>query len=196
MKINQQLTTPDNYRIIRATEADIAEAVLKVDDSKLWTPREAIKSLREHGEALRIWLEILKGGLPSFASEKTYHNIIPSVLRDSLASLFAGNTVTPTFKCNYMAVGTGSTAAANGDTTLEAEAARGLFTNRSSSGNVATLDKFFSAVEVGGLALTEAGIFVDGSGTPDSGYLMSRVIISETMGANETLTINATLTVS
>lgn len=196
MKINERLTTPDNYRCIRASEWDIVSAVLKHDDSKLWTPREAMRSLREHGEAVRIWLEILKQGLPAFAVEHTYHNLIPSVLRNEMASLAAGNTVTPTFKCNYMAVGSGSTSPSNSDTTLEAEVARGLFTNRSSAANVTTLDKFFDATEVGGLTLNEAGIFVDGTGSPDTGYLMSRTLISETMGANETLTINATLTYS
>lgn len=125
-----------------------------------------------------------------------YHNIVPLVLRESFAMLISGTTVTPTFKANYIALGSGSASASNANTKLQTETIRGLFTSRSATSNIATLDKFFAATEVGGNTYNEAGIFVDGSGSADTGYLLSRVVINETMGATETLTINATFTIS
>lgn len=196
MNINEPLTTPDNYQVVIADERDIAYAVYQKDDSKLWSPRAALESLREGGEAVRIWMDILKGGLPSFAKAQTVHNIVPSVLRNSLASLISGTTVTPTFKANYFALGTGNTAPTNSDTQLQTETLRALFTNRSAFTNIAYLDVFFSAVQVGGNTYQEAGIFVDGTGSANSGYLLSRVALNQTLGASQTLTVNCSITIS
>lgn len=167
------------------------------------------------GEAKRAWYErrldrkdpLLLKAIPEIvrnlkkperygAVVSRYHNLVPNVLRYSLATLISGTTVTPTFKANYLALGSGSTSPANGDTDLETETLRGTFTNRSALNNVATLDKFFDTSEVGGNSYNEAGVFVDGSASADSGYLLSRVGISETMGANETLTVNVTFTIT
>lgn len=196
MNINDPMTTKENYRVVLADERDIAYAVYERDDTKLWTPREALESLREKGEAVKIWLEILKEGLPSFATSKEYHNLVPSVLRDSLATLISGTTVTPTFKANYFALGTGSNAPVNADLTLQTETIRAAFTNRSSYTNIAYLDVFFSAAQVGGNTYNEAGIFVDGTASVNTGYLLSRVALNQTLGAAQTLTVNCSVTVS
>lgn len=196
MKINERVSTPDNYRLVVADEWDIAHAVCRRDDTKLWTPREALESLREKGEAVKIWLQILKEGLPVFAREVTYHNLVPSVLRDSLATLISGTTVTPTFKANYFALGSGSNAPSNSDLTLQTETLRAAFTDRSSYTNIAYLDVFFTAAQVGGSTFNEAGIFVDGSGSANSGYLLSRVAINQTLGSSQTLTVNCSITIS
>ncbi len=127
---------------------------------------------------------------------KRVHNLVPSVLRDSLATLISGTTVTPTFKANYMALGSDSTVATNADTTLGTETIRGTFSERSAISNVAYLDKFWSTAQVGGNTYLEAGIFVDGTASVDTGFLLSRVVINEAMGVNETLTINATITIN
>lgn len=192
-----QIGLGNNYRFVIAKEQDIAEAVLRQDDRKLWTPKEAIESLRAGGEAALIWLQILRErGLPSFAQAQEYKNLVPSVLRNSLATLISGTTITPTLKANYIALGSGSTAPANGDTTLVTETLRGAFVNRFSANNVAYLDHFFPTASVGGNSYNEAGIFVDGSASVNTGYLLSRVLVTLTLGANQTLTINSTITVS
>lgn len=196
LQINDRLTTPDNFRFITADEWDIARAVVLHDDSKLWTPREALQSLREKGEAVKIWFEILKQGLPAFAKEQTYHNLVPSVLRNSLATLISGTNVTPTFKANYFALGSGSNAPSNSDLTLQIEELRAQFTNRSAYTHIAYLDVFFDSVVVGGETFNEAGIFVDGDVGADTGYLLSRVAINQTLGAAQTLTVNCSITVS
>lgn len=203
MKINERLeiaehvkASQDNYQFIVADESDIADAVWKKDDSKLWTRREVLDSLRSGGEAVKIWFAILKEGVPLFAQVQKCHNIVPSVLRNSLATLISGTTVTPSFKANYFALGSSSTAASNADTQLGTETLRAAFTDRSAYANVAYLDVFFPTASVGGNTYNEAGIFVDGTGSANSGYLLSRVMINQTLGSSQTLTVNCSITVS
>ena len=196
MKINEELTTPFNYQFIIADENEIAYAVWKKDDSALWTLRDVLESLRQGGEAVKIWMQIIKSGMPSFAKVQTYHNIVPSVLRNAYAAQASGDTVTPTFKCNYFSLGTGSSTPSNSDVALQTETLRALFTDRSSYLNVAYLDVFFPTASVAGNTYNEAGIFVDGSAGADTGYLLSRVAINQTLGAAQTLTVNCSITYS
>lgn len=201
--MNKELTLPTakiglqgHYRFIRATEWDIAHAVCKHDDKSLWTPREALESLRAKGEALKIWFEILKTGIPAFCKVQEADNIVPSLLRNSLATLISGTSVAPTFKANYLALGDGEAAPAAADVALDNETLRGTFDDRTAENNIAYLNKFFAAVDVGGNTYEEAGIFVDGTGSADSGYLLSRVLLEVSLAAAETLTINCSITVS
>lgn len=185
-----------NYRFIRAKQWDIAHAVCRHDDSRLWTPREAYESLQKKGEAVQIWLEILKAGVPSFAHLHETHNLVPNVLRHALATLISGTTVQPTFKANYLALGTGSNAPAMTDTQLQNEVLRSLFDNRYAAANVAFLNKFFTQAEVAGQTFSEAAIFVDGAAGANTGWPLSIVSLNESIGATETLTVNASITVN
>lgn len=124
------------------------------------------------------------------------HNIVPLILREEFASLICWNTVTPTFSANYMALGSDNTTPTNADLTLGTETLRGTFTDRFNVENVAYLDKYFSSAEVWGNSYLEAWVFVDGTASADTWYLLSRIIIDETMSATETLTINASFTIS
>jgi hypothetical protein len=124
------------------------------------------------------------------------HNIVPLILREEFASLICGNTVTPTFAANYMALWSDNTAATNADLLLWTETLRWTFTDRFNVENVAYLDKYFSSAEVWGNTYLEAGVFVDGTASVDTGYLLSRIIIAETMTATETLTINCSFSVT
>lgn len=126
---------------------------------------------------------------------REWHNLVPDVLRNEMALLISGTTVTPTFKANYLAMGDDSTPPTNADTILWNETIRGLFSDRFSIDNVAYLDKFWSSAEVGGNSYQEIGVIVDGSGTANTGYLLSHILINETMGVNETLTVNVTITI-
>lgn len=123
-------------------------------------------------------------------------NLVPLLLRAELATLISGTTVTPTFKANYIALGDGDTAPAAGDTQLENELVRGSFEDRSAEGASAFLNKFFTAADVGGTTYQEIGIFVDASGTPDSGYILSRSLLEMVLAIDETLTLNVTFDVN
>ena len=72
---------------------------------------------------------------------------------------------------SHIAVGTGTTAAAAGDTTLQTELDRNALTSKNRSGAVLTLVGDWAAGEATG-DLTEAGIFNASS----SGTLFSRVV--------------------
>jgi hypothetical protein len=123
------------------------------------------------------------------------HNLVPNVLRYSLATLISGTAVTPTFQCNKIAMGNDSTAPSNSDLILGNETARWDWTNRQAIDNVAYLDKFWSPWEVWWSTFLEIWAFVDWTNAMDTGYLLSRININETMSLTETLTVNATFTI-
>lgn len=126
---------------------------------------------------------------------KEYHNLIPLAIRSSLAYLISGTTVAPTFKANYIAVGDDITVPTINDTKLGNEQLRGLFSNRYAIDNIAYLDKYWGSTEVGGNTYLEIGIFIDGTATIDTGYLLSKVAIDEQLAINESLSINVTITI-
>lgn len=69
------------------------------------------------------------------------HNKVPLIGRAEICKAIAGTAAT--LNANYIALGSGSNAPADGDTTLQTEFVRGGFTQVSSTGNVVYLDKFF-----------------------------------------------------
>lgn len=170
---------------------DVAPELLQSIENALRAP-----SARMRGIVVKAMKAAREAGFlqESVKVTKT-HNLVPSIFRNALANLFAGNTPGTTFEINELALGSDSTAATNADTTLGTEELRTAFTDKSAAANIASLDVFFSAAEVGGNTYSEAGAFADGDGNPDSGYLASRVVINEPMGVNETLTVNVTIEV-
>jgi hypothetical protein len=124
----------------------------------------------------------------------SYDNVEPSIVwrgpngQNFVASAIINSSTSP---FTAMAVGTGTTAAALGDTTLQTEVARSAYTSSSVSTNVVTLATTFAAGTATG-ALTEAGIFNNNS---SGGTMLSRVVFSAVnKGALDTLTLNWTLT--
>lgn len=202
MKINERITTPDNYVFIQATYDQILDRVDQVFPMlpilQKWQRKLRMRSLIKGGRIARKWVTITRSmpDLLKGLNVQTAHNIVPSVLRNSLATLISGTTVTPTFKANYFALGSASSAPANSDTQLGTETYRALFTNRSSYTNIAYLDIFLSTAIVGGQSYNEAGIFVDGTGSANTGYLLSRVSTNLTLGSSQTLTVNCSITIS
>lgn len=92
----------------------------------------------------------------------------------------------------HMAVGTGTTAAAAGQTTLVSEAARGALTSTTVTNNaIAYVETFAAGTGTG--ALTEAGIFDAASG----GDMLCRTVFSVVnKGSADAMTITWTITVS
>jgi len=124
-----------------------------------------------------------------------YSNIIPTVGRTMIANNLTDTSPDNTLLVSHVALGTGVTAPANGDTTLETESFRNAVASRTNGNNVAYITGFYGATEVTG-TFREAGIFSDGSGAADSGILLSRVAINITKSNSETLTIDWTLTIT
>lgn len=124
-----------------------------------------------------------------------YKNLIPTVGREMIANNLSNVSPTNVMLANKMALGTGVTPPANADTTLETETYRNDVASRTNAQNIAYLTAFYSALEVTG-TFKEAGIFCDGTGTVDTGVLLSRVAINITKSSTETLTIDWTLTIN
>lgn len=93
---------------------------------------------------------------------------------------------------SHMAVGTGTTAAAVGDTALVTESDRNALTSRTDSGAVVTYVGDWAAGEATA-ALTEAGIF----NAATAGTMLARAVFSAiNKGSNDTLKITWTVTFS
>ncbi len=121
-------------------------------------------------------------------------NLIPTVGRSVLAQRLA-NTTTYTGIINKVALGTGSTPPANGDTRLTTEVYRNNAASLTYANNVAYITGFFTAAECNG-TYNEAGLFIDGAAGANTGQLFSHVLVSVSKSAVQTLTIDWTLTIS
>jgi len=201
--IHKEMSLVSNYKISVWTTENLAKFLAKkmhhswsiwLFIDKYWQIKKKyqevlMKFLREQQHA-GVFLSLM------WIRYFEWHNIVPLVLREEFASLIAWNTVVPSFAANYMALWSGNTAPDNSDTWLETETIRWIFTNRFSVDNTAYLDKFFSSVEVWWNSYLEAWIFVDWTALTDSWYLLSRILIDQSMSATENLTINASITIA
>lgn len=115
-------------------------------------------------------------------------NLIVTAGKAFLASAVLNSSTSP---FTYMAIGTGTTAAAVTDTALATELTRSAFTTSNVTSNVVTLTTTYAA-GTGTGTLTEAGILNNSSG----GTLLSRVVFSAiNKGSADSLTITWTITV-
>lgn len=116
-------------------------------------------------------------------------NLIVQVGKNFLASAVITSSTSPFVA---IAIGTGTTAAATGDTALQTEVARAAYTTSSVSTNVVSLSNTFAA-GTGTGAITEAGVL---NNATSGGTLLSHVVFSAiNKGSSDTLTINWTITV-
>lgn len=122
--------------------------------------------------------------------DQTVRNLITTAGRNAIVSRLASSpgTAVPT----HMAIGTGTTAAAAGDTTLQTELDRNAVTSNTASSNVLTVVGDWAAGDGTG-AITEAGILSANSG----GTLFSRAVFSAiNKAAGDTLQITWTYTLT
>jgi hypothetical protein len=116
-------------------------------------------------------------------------NLITTVGRSQITALLAGTSTTT---MTHMAIGSGTTAAAVGDTALQTELARVAFTSATpSSTDVSYVGTFGPGVGTGTIA--EAGLFSAAVG----GIMLSRSLsVNLTKSAGDTLEITWTITFS
>ena len=114
------------------------------------------------------------------------------VVDDGLEYIASRMKDTSATAMSHMAIGTGSTAAAAGNTALGTEAARQALTSTTVTANaVAYVASFAAGTGTG--AITEAGILNAGSG----GTLLCRTVFSVVnKGASDSMTITWTVTIS
>lgn len=125
-----------------------------------------------------------------------YHNLVTTIGKTLVAEFLGLNTPSvPSLRPNYCAVGTGTNAPALTDTQLQTELDRTTLASNSASGVVAYLTAYFGAADAIG-TLKEAGLFINGSASANTGSLFNRVAINVTKSGSETLTIDFDITVS
>lgn len=133
----------------------------------------------------------------TLVDQKTVKNIIPTAGRAVITLWITGdNTYDAANGANYGSLGTDNTAPANGDTTLTTETYRKATSSATTANNIAYLSNFYTAAEVTG-TFEEAGWHIDGTGSADTGQLLSHFLTTTTAkSATEALTVESTLTVS
>lgn len=124
-----------------------------------------------------------------------YKNIVPTVGRQMIANNLTNASPTNVMKITHCALGTSATAPANADTQLGTETYRNAIASITNSANVGYATGFFTATEVSG-TFAEVGIFSNGTGTANSGVLLSHVSVSITKSTSVTLTLDWTITIS
>ena len=131
--------------------------------------------------------------IPGLVKERTVQvNLNPSVGLRQLAKALSNNIAgVSEITVNYSALGTGVTAPAAGDTQLQTE----TFRKTISSVTYGTSDTkfyataFYTAPETSG-TFREVGLFINGTGTANSGTLWSRAAINVTKALTESLTVD------
>jgi mannitol-specific phosphotransferase system IIBC component len=132
---------------------------------------------------------VLRDSDGAIKEERNINNLVVSTGLNYIASRMKDASDTA---MGYMAVGTGSTAAASGDTALGTEVDRNAFDSITVTNNTISYVASWAAGD-GTAALTEAGIFNAAS----SGTMLARVVFATVnKGANDTLTITWTITLS
>jgi len=121
--------------------------------------------------------------------ERSFENLVVTVGKNFVASRMVGTSVAV---MSHMALGSNSTAAAAGDTTLGTELGRVALASGTAAANVVTYTATFPAGTATG-AVVEAGIFND----PTVGTLLCHTVFSVVnKGALDAMSVTWTVTIS
>ena len=122
-------------------------------------------------------------------TDETFKNLVVNVGKDFVASRMVAASATV---MSDMAICSGTTAPAAGDTTLQSELGRVTLASASATGAVVTYTASFPA-GTGTGAVTEAGIF----NAAVAGTMLCRTVFSVVnKGANDSMSVTWTVTVS
>lgn len=142
------------------------------------------------------WLDYSeKNNITGFKQSAWFKNVIVSVGKAFLAQLITGR-VTNNIPW-YMAAGTGTTPATNGDVKLQTEGFRKIVTNKLLSATTMRIRTYLLATDAIG-NWSEFGIFLAGTAVANSGTLLSRILppggVSKT--SNQVLTVETDITIA
>ena len=132
---------------------------------------------------------VVTGKDGSVKEEHEFKNLVVTVGKNFVASRMVG---TASAIMSHMAIGSGTTAAAVGDTTLGSELGRVTLAGAIATGAVATYTATFPA-GTGTGAVTEAGLFNAGS----AGTMLCRTVFSVVnKGVDDAMSVTWTVTIS
>lgn len=145
----------------------------------------ATENLKASG-SLRV---VITGANGKVKEEHDFKNLVVTVGKNFVASRMVGTASTI---MSHMATGSGTTAAAAGDTTLGTELGRVTLATSSASTNIVTYTASFPAGTATG-ALTEAGIFNAAS----AGTMLCRTVFAVVnKGVDDAMSVTWTVTIS
>ena len=128
-------------------------------------------------------------------SVQEFDNIIPTVGRTMIANNLTNASPTNVMKITHCALGSSSTAVNNADTQLGTEVYRNAIASITNANNIGYATGFFTATETSG-TYQEIGIFSNGTGSANSGVLVSHVLAAITKTTSQTLTLDWSITFS
>ena len=138
----------------------------------------------------QILIDLFDGRTGELKERQFYKNLVTTVGKEAMAAALSGITSNNKGIITYCAVGTGITAPALGNTTLQTELFRKLISVRSVTNNTATFQTLFTTGEANG-TLREAGLSGDdATGVSGSGTLFCRSAINRAKTASDTLSFS------
>jgi hypothetical protein len=123
-------------------------------------------------------------------------NVLTQLLFTGFFKFLNAVTDTPAYddlNITHLAVGTGTTAPAKTDTTLENEYFRKAVSSKSYTDDIFTAKMLMGTTE-GNTTITEIGVFADATDTTDSGTLLSHIAVNITKTDSISLLLTWTLT--
>jgi len=149
--------------------------------------------IKVKGQLIMIFTNVKTGKVRKYV----YKNMFLNYGKYAIAQRMAGDS--DAGEITYCALGTGTTAPAKTNTGLQTEHARKLISGREYLNEVFTGTTYFTTSEANG-TLREAALFGNGVGriassTPGSGQIYARTAINRTKSANDTLTLQWSVTI-
>jgi len=153
---------------------------------------ELAESIKMYGE---YTFTIRDGATGRVKRTYRYKNLVPTVAKTMIANNLTAAIPTNTMLATHVALGSSTTAPAITDTQLTTETYRNTVASLVNAANIAYITGFFTTTETSG-TYRECGIFSNGTGSANSGILLSHVAINIVKSTSETLTLDWTLTLS
>lgn len=161
MKINKEVTIKANYKMFKLARNILSEDSPVVNTLRKFARtgnKKILDSLIAHGYVIEM---------------NEVHNLIPTVGRNVLARLLAGDA-TYSGEVDYGALGTAvSPSFSNSDTQLGNEVYRKQASDQAFDDNIVYIDWFLASGDVADQTFTEFGAFIDGTASANSGQAFS-----------------------
>lgn len=161
------------------------------------TQREMQRILDTEGrQAYRAFIE---GGIARGDIAHVHRrNVVTTLGRGQLTKALTGMIASDAeVQVSHQELGTGTNTPAVGDTGLQTPtgATRKSISSMAASGVEANFTSFWAVGEATG-TWREYALFINGTGTSNSGTILNRVAINVTVGAGDALTIDGTITIN
>jgi hypothetical protein len=150
-------------------------------------------NMKENIGVSGTWLFVWRDKDGNILETREEHNLITQSGLEAIAALFIGEL--PQSNAMYLALGTGTTASASGNTKLQVEGYRKILTSKTRNLNEVRLRFFLTTGEAVSDNWVELGVMLAATDMPDSGKMLNRILPSGGIrkASNQTLTIEVRL---